>query len=185
MDVKEAIKTRRSYRSLEAAEINADLIRDLADCAGLAPSCYNKQPWRFVFVHQKKMLEKLFTALSKGNEWARAASMIIAVFSRRQLDCLMKNREYYLFDTGMAAAFLMLRATELGLVCHPIAGYDEEKVKNILDVPDDMTIITLLIVGKKSQRISSLLSEKMAETEKNRPQRLKFKEFAFIDRYKG
>jgi nitroreductase len=136
-------------------------------------------------VYGREMLEHMFTALSQGNNWAAKAAMIVAVASRKDLDCLLTNREYYLFDTGMATAFLMLRATELNLVCHPIAGYDEEKVKTILEIPDDFTIITLLIVGKKSDQISPLLSEKMAESETKRPQRRQFAEFCFVDKYKA
>ena len=183
MELRETIDKRRALRSLKPAAITTNLIQDLAGQASLAPSCFNNQPWRFVFVYSKEMLEKLFPALSKGNAWAQSASMIIAVISRKDLDCQVKGRDYYQFDTGMAAGFLMLRATELNLVCHPIAGYDEQMVKEILTVPDNMTVITLLIVGKISGEISPMLNEKQAESEKSRPPRLKFEDFAFIDTY--
>lgn len=183
MDVKEAIEYRRAYRSLEPVKITDELILDLAKNARLAPSCFNKQPWRFVFVYDSQMLKKLSAAVSKGNDWTQQASMIIAVFSQKDLDCVVKEREYYLFDTGMAVGFLMLRATELGFVTHPIAGFEEEKVKEILGIPGHMRVITLLIAGKKSDQVSPLLSEKMAEVEKQRPRRLKFEDFAFIDSY--
>ncbi|MCK4836670.1 MAG: nitroreductase family protein, partial [Candidatus Aminicenantes bacterium] len=94
-------------------------------------------------------------------------------------------REYFLFDTGMAAGFLILRATELGLVAHPIAGFDENEVKRILQIPEHMIVITLIIVGVKSGIASPLLNEKMAEVETKRPSRLKFEEIAFINRYKN
>ena len=82
MDVSRAIKKRREYRSLIPVEIQDDLIEDLARSAQLAPSCFNNQPWRFVFVRSPKMLEKMFDALSSGNIWAHDASMIIAIFSK-------------------------------------------------------------------------------------------------------
>lgn len=181
MELKEVIEKRRAYRSLEPCKIDEELIKDLAEYASLAPSCYNNQPWRFVFVYKKEMLEKIFESLPKGNSWAKSASMIIAVFSKKELDCIPGNREYFLFDTGMATAFLILRATDLGLVAHPIAGYDEERVKEILRIPEDMTLITLIIVGKKSKEINPLLSEKQIGWEKKRPERLKFEEFCAID----
>jgi nitroreductase len=83
----------------------------------------------------------------------------------------MPGRDYYLFDTGMATAFLILRATELGLVAHPIAGYDEDRVKDLLGIPKDMTVITLVNIGKHSSTIGSLLTEKQAQIEKARPSR--------------
>ena len=183
MDVKEAIEKRRAYRSLAPAMIDDTLIKDLAESAQLFCSCFNNQPWRYIFVRDADMLKKMHDALSPGNEWAKAASMIIAVFSKPELDCMIKGRNYYLFDTGMAAAAIILRATELGLVAHPIAGYSPRKTKEILDIPNEMEVITLVIVGRHSDTLSSVLSEKQIQAEKERPERKSFQEFVYIDRY--
>jgi len=155
----------------------------MAESAQLSPSCFNNQPWRFVFVYDLETLEKTHSALSRGNAWAKAASLIIAVFSEREYDCQIKGRDYYLFDTGMATAFIILRATELGLVAHPIAGYNEDKVKEILGIPDSMMVITLVMVGKHSEEISPLLSEKQVGWEKERPERMPLEEFAYVNHY--
>ncbi|MEE9150831.1 MAG: nitroreductase family protein [Thermoplasmata archaeon] len=183
MDVKEAIQKRRAYRSLEPAEITDDLIHELATSAQLAPSCFNNQPWRFVFVYDKDMLIKMREALSKGNEWIHAASLIIAVFGKKEDDCDLKGREYYLFDIGMASGFIQLRATELGLVAHPIAGFSEDKVKEILRIPEEMKVITLINVGKKSDTISEILSEIQVGWEKERPKRKPMEEFVYRNQY--
>jgi nitroreductase len=183
MDVKEAIHTRRAYRSLDPVEITEELVRDLAESARLTCSCFNNQPWRFVFAYDPDVLKKLHGAVSKGNKWVQAASMIIAVFSQKDLDCLIKGREYYLFDMGMATAFMILRATELGLVAHPIAGFNEDAVKEILGIPEEMRLITLVIVGKHSETISPLLSGTQIERELKRPERLPPEEFAHMNRF--
>jgi nitroreductase len=180
LDVKQAITERRAYRSLDPAPINEELIRDLAGSASLAPSCYNFQPSRFIFVQSPTALKKLHTTLSKTNAWVQAASCIVVVYSKKNLDCQMLGRDYYLFDTGMATAFLILRATELGLVAHPIAGYDEEKVKDLLGIPKDMTVITLVNIGKHSATIGNLLTEKQAQIEKSRPLRKPLEEIMSI-----
>ena len=111
--------------------------------------------------------------------------MIIAVFSRADLDCRVRGRDYYLFDTGMATAFLMLRATELGLVAHPIAGYNEEKVKKILGIPEDMKVIVLVNVGKHSDTVKDFLSETHKKAVRTRPERRPLEEIAHMDRFKG
>jgi nitroreductase len=183
LDVKDAIENRRAYRSLEHVEITNELVTELARCAILAPSCFNNQPIRFVFVTKPEMLNKVKETLSKGNAWARAAAMIIAVFGKQDSDCILKDRIYYLFDIGQATAFLQLRATELGLVAHPIAGFDPNKVRKVLKIPDEMMVITLVIVGKKSSTISPVLSEKQINYEKTRPKRLAIDEFAFRNEY--
>jgi nitroreductase len=183
MHVKDAILKRRAYRSLEPFEITEEIIVGLATAAQLAPSCFNNQPWRFVFVYDKDMLVKMREAISRGNEWTHAASLIIAVFGKKEDDCDTSGREYYLFDIGMASAFIQLRATELGLVAHPIVGFHEDKVKEILEIPQEMKVITLINVGKKSDTISEVLSDKQASWEKKRPKRKSIDEFVFRNRY--
>jgi nitroreductase len=184
MDVQQAIKERRAYRSLEPIKISEQLIDDLAQSARLFCSCFNNQPWRYVFVYDTDVLQKMHDALSSGNAWARAASLIIAVFSKPELDCLIRDRKYYLFDTGMATAALILRATELGLVAHPIAGFSPKKTRSILNIPEEMEIITLVIVGKHSKDINPILSDEQAVAEKERPPRLPFSKFVYRNRYK-
>ncbi|MGD2295199.1 MAG: nitroreductase family protein [Candidatus Aminicenantes bacterium] len=183
MDVKQAIQERRAYRSLVPVEIAEDLVKDLAGSARLAPSCFNNQPWRFVFVHDPEVLEKMHDALSQGNKWAHAASMIIAVFSKKEDDCMIRDREYHQFDCGLGAGFLIMRATELGLVAHPIAGYSPKKTKEILGIPEEYQVITLIIVGKHSDEISPVLSEKQVGWEKKRPERLPLEKFCFFNHF--
>jgi nitroreductase len=185
MNVNEAIETRRAYRALAPVEITEDTVRALAEAARLAASCFNNQPWRFVFVREREVLERLFEALPDGNAWARSASMIVAVMSRADLDCQILGRDYFLFDTGMATAQLILKATELGLVAHPIAGYSPKKVRGVLGIPDDLTVVTLVIVGKHTDEISDALSEAQAAGEAERPERHPFEEFAYLDTYGG
>lgn len=183
MGLKELIEKRRAYRALKPAEITQPLINELAQSAQLSASCFNYQPWRYVFVYDKGILKQLYAAMSKNNDWTQKSSMIIAVFTKKELDCVVKGREYALFDTGMATAYLILRATELGLVAHPIAGYDEQKVKQILGIPDDMTVITLVIVGQHASEPNELMTEKQVEIEKTRPERQPFEKFAFVNKY--
>jgi len=183
MDVKEAILKRRAYRSLEPVEITEELIRDLAGCTQLSASCFNNQPWRFVFVYDPEMLQKMHEALSSGNEWVHNASLIIAVLSKKEYDCVIKERVYYQFDTGMATAFLILRATELGLVAHPIAGFSPKKTREILGIPEDLEVITLVNVGRHAPSMSPLLSEKQVKDEQTRPQRISFDKFVYLNHY--
>ena len=185
MHVIDAIETRRAYRSLDPVEITDELIRDLARCAGLSASCFNYQPWRFVFVRDSGVLEEIHGALSKNNNWIQDAAMIIAVFSRKEDDCVIRDREYHTFDVGMAVAFMMLRATELGLVAHPVAGFSPKKVRGILGLPGDMQVITLVNVGVHADTLHEKLTEQQKQVELVRPERLPFEKYAYIDRYTG
>ena len=184
MDVIQAINTRRAYRSLAPAVITEELVRDLARCAQLAPTCNNNQPARFVFVWEPQMLEKMKAVFNRGNAWCHADSMVVAVCCEKEADCLIHDREYYLFDTGMQTAFLILRATELGLVAHPIAGYSPKAVRAVLGIPDSMQVITLVNVGKHADTISPVLSEKQVRDETRRPERLPLEQVALFNQYR-
>jgi len=183
MDVREAIQKRRAYRSLIPVTITDGLIADLAECAQLSASCFNNQPWQYVFVYDPAQLKNMHEALSSGNEWAKNASMIIAVLGKQEDDCVIYDRIYYRFDIGMATALMILRATELGLVAHPIAGYSPKKTRAILGIPNDIDVIALVIVGKHADALDPVLSEKQRKDEQERPPRKKRDEFVYINRY--
>ena len=86
-------------------------------------------------------------------------------------------------SSRLNTAIIILRATELGLVAHPIAGYREKRVKNVLGIPEDMQVIALVNVGIHSEAIRDTLTEDQKKTELERPERLPREKFAFIDRY--
>ena len=168
MDVKGAINARRAYRRFGPVEITDETIKELADAASLAPSCFNNQPAKLIFVKGKEQLEKAKAALNKGNEWAYKDSMIIAVLAKKDFDCVIKDRLYYLFDTGIAVGNLLLRAVELGLVAHPIAGYSPEKTREALSIPDEFEVVTLINVGKKGDDLTACLTGRKNRKTKGR-----------------
>ena len=183
MELDDIVQKRRAYRSLEKVKITDEEVKELAETAQMAPSCFNYQPWNFVFVRKDDKLEEMYEVMSSANQWTRNSSMIIAVFSKKDDDCVVKDREYYQFDTGLGTAFLILKATDMGLVAHPIAGYDESKTKKVLDIPDDYQVITLVIVGKHSDKIKNELTDSQSKTEKERPERKNLSEFVHLDSY--
>ncbi|MFX1516592.1 MAG: nitroreductase family protein [Promethearchaeota archaeon] len=178
------VQKRRAYRALEPVEITQELIEETARIAQLAPSCFNNQPWRYIFVYEKEILKKLQNeCLTKGNQWAKTASMLIVVFSKVDLDCVIGDRQYYLFDSGMATAYLILYLTDQGLVAHPIAGFNPIKVKELLEIPDEMHLITLIIVGKKTNIIPDFFKDHQKKSEVTRPPRKPLNEFAYVNKY--
>jgi nitroreductase len=124
----------------------------------------------------------MVATLAPGNaNWAKQASLIVAVWSQADLDCRTPDgRDYYQFDTGMASALLMLAATEKNLVAHPIAGFDPQAARQVLALPDGVRVITLIIVGGHTQEISSALADWQVKAEKERSARMAFEAFASI-----
>jgi nitroreductase len=184
MHVSDAIAARRAYRSLSPEPISEETLDDLARAASLAPSCYNKQPWRFVFVRLPEQLSRLREALSEGNEWARNAPCIAVVLGRREDDCLIDDRDYWTFDIGLATAFLILRATELALVAHPIAGFDARTVRAVVGIPDDVQVVTLVILARRATGILPNLSAGQRAAEMQRPVRRPLDAVRSFDSYR-
>jgi len=161
--VNPVIQARRAWRALSNDPVPTESLETLVAAAHLAPSCFNNQPWRFV-VAQDEALAKVKAALSGGNYWAQRAPAIFALASEPDLDCkLSDGRDYFLFGCGMAVGMLMIQATQMGLVAHPIAGYDPVAVKEALGIPEHYVLITLVVVGKPGD--PGTLSDKHRETE--------------------
>lgn len=171
MDVIEAVRGRRALRSLDSRRIEDEHVNSLVEAAKLSASCFNNQPWRMVVCSEEESLASVKAALPRGNAWATRAGLIIAVAAKAEDDCqLSDHRDYYLFDCGLAVSQMLLRATELGFVAHPIAGYDPVKVRSALGIPEGHVIVTLVICGYHSPD-DSLLSDKQREAEGARPKR--------------
>ena len=97
------IESRRARRAITDQPIDRKTLEILLKAAQLAPSCANNQPWRFVIVEDKAVLDQLKEHLTGGNYWAKVSPAIIAVASRVDLDCQIPDgREYHLFGCGMA-----------------------------------------------------------------------------------
>ncbi|MCX5791180.1 MAG: nitroreductase family protein, partial [Elusimicrobia bacterium] len=104
-------------------------------------------------------------------------------FAKKENDCVLKEREYYLFDLGMAVSAIQLRATELGLVAHPIAGFDSEKARLVLGIPEGNLVITLIVLGKKTGDMSALTASQAAQETGPRPPRLPLENIFSVDSY--
>ena len=181
MEVVEAIRTRRARRALQVEPVEDEKVEALIEAARLSASCFNNQPWRLVLVRGEQALNAVKGAMSKGNEWTSRAPLIIVVACREQDDCKSSDRRnYFMFDCGLAIGQVELRATELGLLAHPIAGYDPLKVKAVLGIPEEYVVMTLVICGYLGGD-EELLSEKQKGWERARPERRPVGETIFLD----
>lgn len=183
MDVVDAIRTRRARRVISDRPIENDKVDALVEAVRLSASCNNNQPWRIVLARGKEALDAVKSALPRGNAWATRSPLIIVVSAKDSDDCkLSDNRDYFLFSTGLAIGQLELRATELGLIAHPIAGFDPLKAKELLGIPQDHVVITFVICGYPGTD-DSLLSDKQKAIEPTRPERKPVGENIFLDKW--
>ncbi len=167
--ISDSIKVRRAFRGIRPVPVSDEDLKKLVEAAHLAPSCTNKQPWRFVIVRTQEKLQQLHSVLSEGNYWMKHAPALIVVYTKNDFGCqLSDERNYALFDTGTAVGFLLIQATQMGLVAHPVAGYDPFKVKEILEI--DGIVITIIAVGYWGN--FGMLNEKHVQSEQSKRIRL-------------
>ena len=177
-----AIERRRASRALSSEPIPDTDLREILTAGTLAPSCYNNQPWRVVVARGGGTLPKVKEALAEGNAWARNAPVILALATRACDDCrLDEGRDYAHFDLGLLAMNLMLQATELGYVAHPIAGFNPKKVRTALGIPKDYDVVTLIIIGKPGQPEN--LEEWQMKAETSPRERKMLEDVAFFEKW--
>jgi nitroreductase len=143
METLEAMSKRCSLKThLSGREIEPERISKIIDVACLAPSARNIQPWRFIIVKAKRAVESLVNAaFFELNKVAKQAPVIIVVCARPGDDVAHDGKEYYLFDVGLAVENMLLAATDLGLVTHPMTAFNETEIKKVLKIPDDVRVV--------------------------------------------
>ncbi len=171
MEVAEAIEKRRALRVFDPARpIEQEKVVALVESIRLSSSCGNNQPWRVVICRDPSSIAKARLALTKGNVWGTKAPMIMVVAARAQDDCRYPDRDYFLFSSGLAIGQMLVRAVDLGLIGHPVAGFDPDVHRRELGIPAEYTVITTIMIGYPGTD-DSLLSDKQKEREAHRPER--------------
>jgi nitroreductase len=159
------INIRRARRAFSDKKIPDETVHRIMTAATLAPSCFNKQSWRFLVATEDEALKKIHDSLSEGNYWVKKAPAVVVVATKLEFGCRLNDRrDYALFDCGLAVENLMLQGFKEGLYVHAIAGYDPFKVKAAFNIPDEYIVITLVSLGYPGDDTS--LSEKHRELEK-------------------
>jgi nitroreductase len=149
METLDVIQQRCSLKGhFSGREIEEEKINIILEAARVAPSARNTQPWRFIVVRRKDLVQELVTAaFSEVNQSAAAAPVIIVLCARPGDDISRDGKDYYLFDGGLAMENLLLAATDLGLATHPMTGVSEADVKKVLQIPDDVRMVALTPVA--------------------------------------
>ena len=178
------IAVRRARRAMSHRPVAEEVVQRLLEAATLAPSCSNNQPWRFVVVSEPEQLERLREALTRGNAWAQRSPCVVAAVTDVDTDCrLGDRRDYALFDLGLAVGNLVSQGTREGLYAHPIAGFQPQKVKEVLGIPAGHIVVTLVILGYPGDEAA--LNEKQRAEEHAERVRRPLAEVAMRDRWGG
>ncbi len=143
METLEAIKRRASLKTrLSTQDVEQVKIIKILEAARLAPSARNSQPWRFIVVQGKKNVENVvMRAFKETNKCVVEAPVLIIVCANPKDDVIADGKEFYLIDIGLAVENMLLAATDLGLVTHPMAAVDEVELRKVLGIPEEVKFV--------------------------------------------
>lgn len=118
----------------------------ILEAARIAPSAANRQEWKFIIVKNKKTREKLVEA-ANGQKFVSEAPVTIVACSTESERIMPCGQHAYTVDLAIAVSFMILEATEQGLGTCWLGAYDEEKVRNILNIPERIRVPAMFTLG--------------------------------------
>ena len=152
-NVDELFINRWSPRAMSGQEIDEATLLSLFEAARWAPSSNNNQPWRFIYGRRNtKNWTTFFNLLAEGNQvWAKDAAVLIVVISKTTFDN-GKNARTHSYDAGAAWENFAMQGSLRGLVVHGMQGFDYDKAKEVLRIPDGYQVEAMIAVGRKGKK---------------------------------
>jgi nitroreductase len=152
--INQIILNRWSPRSMTGEELDEDTIMSLFEAARWAPSSFNNQPWRFIYAKRNtKYWDKLFVLLAEPNKvWAKDAALLVVIISNKNFEYNEKFSITHQYDAGAAWENLALEASTRGLVAHGMQGFDYEKTRENLEIPEDFDVMAMIAIGKRGPK---------------------------------
>ncbi|MGA9841676.1 MAG: nitroreductase family protein [Nitrososphaeraceae archaeon] len=147
---------RWSPRSMTGEELNDDELMSLFETARWAPSSYNNQPWRFIYSKRNtEGWDKLFDLLVEGNKiWAKNSAALVVLISRRNFEFNEQPSITHQLDAGAAWENLALEASTRGIVTHGMQGFDYQRAKSELGIPETYDVMSMIAIGKMAPKES-------------------------------
>lgn len=156
-DIDSIFLERWSPRSFSTEEVEEEVLMSVFEAARWAPSANNMQPWRFIIARTKEDRERFYPFIMEGNRlWCEKAPVLVLIVSD-------KEDASHAFDTGAAWGFMSLQAKKKGLITHAMTGFDKEKAREVLNVPEQFDIQALVAIGYQDKK--ELLPEQLQERE--------------------
>jgi nitroreductase len=140
-EVLELMKSRRSVRSFSETPIPDSAIEMILEAARWCQSASNRQPWRFIVIKNKDLLEKI-AKLAIYGRFIKQASVAIAIIADAKL-----APNWYIHDTSMVSHQICLMAWALGIGTCWIGSLDRDKTAELLQIGKNEFVTTVLPLG--------------------------------------
>lgn len=173
---------RWSPRAMTGEPVSEETLGRLFEAARWAPSSYNAQPWRILYARRETPEWDLFFDLMVefNQGWAENAGALLVFLSRKRFEHNDQPAATHSFDTGAAWMSLALQGRSLGLVVHGMQGFDYERAREALGVPEVYAVEAMAAVGHPAPK--DVLPDEMREKEEPSDRRA-VEEIAFEGRF--
>ncbi|UCE29339.1 MAG: nitroreductase family protein [Candidatus Bathyarchaeota archaeon] len=147
MSLLDLILTRRSIRRYENKDIPEEVLRQILETGRQAPSAANRQPIHFIVVTDRDILKNLCDNLI--NRFVKYAP--VAIVGCADIKSLLTGR-WAVVDATIAMENMVIAAWILGIGSCWIGACNEEKVKELLKIPDKWKFVALLTLGYPAEQ---------------------------------
>ena len=156
---------RWSPRAMSGEPITDGEMLTLFEAARWAPSTYNEQEWRFLYARRTTpQWPVFFDLLVEGNRvWCERAAMLVVILAHRVFERNGEPNRVHLFDCGNAFENLALQGAAMDLVIHGMQGFDFERARSALGVPEDYAVVAMFAAGRPGD--PAQLPEKLRDRE--------------------
>ena len=143
----ELVEARYSSRSYSDRAVEPEKVEYLLECARLAPSAVNFQPWKFVVGESAEKRARLQECYLR--EWFREAPLYVVVCAdkaqswKRKLD----GHDHADIDAAIATEHICLAATELGLGSCWVCNFDADLCSEVLDLEGELYPVAIVPIG--------------------------------------
>lgn len=154
MEIIEAIKSRTSVRKFSDKKIDSNTLITILDATRFAPSAFNRQEWRFVVVKDSENMLKMVEE-AKTQPFVAEAPVVIVACAKSSGPIMSCGQPCYVIDVAIALDHLSLAALEYGVSSCWVSLFNENKVKEMFDIPDKVRVIALMLLGYPSEQVMS------------------------------
>lgn len=160
---------RWSPRAMDGNPLSEEDLFRLFEAARWAPSSGNGQPWKYLYaIAGTDHFDTFYNLLLPGNQsWCIRAGALIVVLSRKVSESGRPSPTHS-YDTGASWMSFALQASAQGLVAHGMAGFDYEKAREVLEIPDEYHVNAMIAVGYPGNVEQLTEKEQSRETPSNR-----------------
>ncbi len=152
MSFLELAQKRYSVRKYKDISLSKELVMKVLEAGRIAPSAVNAQPWYFIVVQDKQVLERVASTYKK--DWLKQAPVIIVICGDHNLSWRRKDsKDLCDIDTAIAIDHMTLAATDLGLGTCWVCAFDAERCSEIFNLPEHVEPIALLPLGYPADEV--------------------------------